>query len=81
MLHKQSSPTPFAIKQARKHVGLIQDEAAALVDVAARAWWRYEKGINNMSPSAWEYFLLKTEQHPDYVLAPRPATHQAQSPS
>lgn len=74
------TPTPDIIRQHRVAAGLSQTEACQLVsaagDKAYRTWQRYEapadKADHRVIPAGlWELFLLKTNQHPGFTLAPR----------
>ena len=54
------SPSPGDIRAARDAAGLTQEQAAALVHAARRAWQDWERGERQMPPAAWELFRLKT---------------------
>lgn len=59
-----SKPTPDAVLQARKAVGLTQELAGQVLGAHNRQWRMYEAGDRAMSAQLWELFLLKTNQHP-----------------
>lgn len=66
-------PSPSEVLAARKAAGLTQQAAAEAVGQASSSNWRaYESGRIGMHPSSWELFLLKTHQHPQWALSPRP---------
>ena len=54
------APPPEAVKEARKAAGLSQNAAAKLVHMKTGTWSAWEQGDREMSPTAWELFLLKT---------------------
>lgn len=56
------SPTPAAIRAARKRAKLTQEEAGALVYVSRRTWQDWEAGIAQMHAGLWELFTLKTNK-------------------
>lgn len=73
-------PTPGEVRAARRAAGLTQAEAARLVSPAKifpyRVWSGYEtdesKPNHRAIPlSAWELFLLLTDQHPRMRLVDR----------
>lgn len=58
------SPTPLAVRKARRRYGLTQDQAAALIYRPGRTWRRYEdegKGGTPMDPALWELFNIKAK--------------------
>ena len=67
-----TKPTPQAVLAARKAAGLTQEGAGQLLGSNNRQWRLYEAGDRAMSVSLWELFLLKTHQHPQWALSPRP---------
>jgi len=59
------SPSASDVRKAREAAGLTQAQAAALVHLSsAIRWSEYERGIRNIDPARWEFFLLLTNQHP-----------------
>lgn len=77
-----AAPTPDDIRLARKTAGLSQTQAAQLMSAgdsgakAYRTWQRYEAPLGSSDyrpiPSdVWEFFLLLTDQHPNYRLSTR----------
>lgn len=68
-----SAPTPDVIRTARQRAGLSQTKAADLVGLGCvQRWSEYERGVQRIDATRWEYFLLRTGQHPDYLLVARP---------
>jgi len=67
------TPTAETIKAARAIARLSQPQAAELVGVHPMNWSKYERGVSAMAPAAWELFLIKTGQHPEY--GPKEACH------
>lgn len=55
------SPTPEQIRERRTKAGLLQREAAALLNRQPRIWRYWEGGGSPMPADSWELFLLKTE--------------------
>lgn len=53
------TPTPTAIKKARKAAKLSQEEAAALVGYTRYAWCRWETGSRPMRPALFDMFRAK----------------------
>ena len=78
-------PTGDQLKAARVAAGLSQAQAAELMGyplqtgsrggVQSRTWQALESMSDerNMQGPVFAMFLLLTGQHPDWVLAPRPA--------
>ena len=65
-------PTKEQIKEARTKAGLTQKQAADLLDLPSyQAWQAWEIDRSRMPSYAFDYFLLKTDQHPDYRLTKR----------
>lgn len=56
------SPTPAAIRAARKRAKLTQEEAGALVYASRRTWQDWELGVAEMHAGLWELFTLKTNK-------------------
>jgi DNA-binding transcriptional regulator YiaG len=54
-----SSPSPDAIKAARKAAGLSQSSAAALIYCTLRGWQEWEAGNRKMHPAFWELWQIK----------------------
>lgn len=54
------SPSPAAIRRARRDAGLTQREAGAVVYAVPRTWQGWEYGPNTMHPAIWELWLHKT---------------------
>ena len=72
-MDKSLSPTPEQIRQARERAGLTQQQAAELIyRTHLQRWSEFERGEYAMSPSDWELFLVKTNQHPSYWLRSAP---------
>lgn len=70
------------VRTARLAAQCTQAEAARLVYLStAGRWSEYENGHKRMERSRFELFLLLTQQHPDYTLAPRGATKPTRRPS
>ena len=69
-----ASPTPEAIRDARKAAGLTQTQAAAQVYSKLRTWQQWEAGDRKLHPAIWELFLLKRLSPP--VPSPHPASPQ-----
>jgi hypothetical protein len=79
------SPTGDQLKAARLAAGLSQAQAAELLGyplqtgsrggVQSRTWQALESTTDerNMQGPVFAMFLLLADQHPDLVLAPRPA--------
>jgi len=63
--------SPEDIEKAREVAGHTQTAAAEAVGATLRAWQYWEKGERNMSPALFEYYLLRTNQHPHYILQKR----------
>lgn len=57
--------TPEQIKEARAKAGLTGDQAARVVYVNPRTWWRWELGESAMPRAAWELFTLRTQAPAD----------------
>lgn len=53
------TPTPSAIKKARKGAKLSQEQAAALVGYTRYAWSRWESGDRQMRPAVFHLFREK----------------------
>lgn len=69
-----TAPTPEAIRAAREQSGLNQESAAALVGLGSKKRWsEFETGAAPIDPVRWEFFLLRTDQHPTLRLARRRA--------
>lgn len=69
-------PTPAQVRADRKAAGHTQAKAAELVHASRRTWMSWESDGpegRGMSPADRELYLLKTGQHPDWVLVARPA--------
>jgi len=64
--------TPSQILSARQAAGLSQAKAAKLIGYSLDAWIQWEKGRRGMHESLFDYFLIKTDQHPDFILFDRP---------
>lgn len=75
MSHHELSPTPDEVRQAREAVGMTMRDAAALIGRHHNRWTEYEGGVYPMPPPLWELFLVKTNQHPQYM--PRPSSDEA----
>ena len=58
------TPTPAEITRAREGAGKTQAAAADLVYTSVRTWEGWEQGRFPMPASAYELFLLKTDQSP-----------------
>ena len=76
-------PGPDIVRRARCRAGLGQAEAAQLISSATsaphRVWQNFEAiGSNHrdISPAAWELFLLLTDQHPALRLVERTTSEQ-----
>jgi DNA-binding transcriptional regulator YiaG len=54
------SPSPEAIRKARKTAGLTQREAAEKCYSALRSWQDWEYGQRRMHPAVWQVFLGAT---------------------
>jgi len=67
--------TPSQILSARQAAGLSQAKAAKLIGYSLDAWIQWEKGRRGMHESLFDYFLIKTDQHPDFILFNRPVGH------
>jgi hypothetical protein len=73
------APTPQQVKEARLRVHISQSQACDLVHVReVMTWskWENEKhadadGHSGISPATWDLFLMKTGQHPGFLLLPR----------
>ena len=61
---RPESPSPEAIREARKAAKLTLSEAAWLVFVTRRGWEGWEYGKRRMPWGLWLLFLLRTNQHP-----------------
>ena len=56
-------PTSAKIRAARKHAGLTQAQAAALVHLGAQSRWaEYENGTRTIDLARWELFLIKSQR-------------------
>ena len=73
-------PTPAEVRQARENANLSQAQAASLISSAVttpyRTWQGYEvpvgqRGHRQIPLSAWELFLLMSDQHVLYRLKRR----------
>ena len=53
--------TSAELKQARLDARLTQSKAAATVGVALRTWQHWEMGDRKMPESAWQLFLILTD--------------------
>lgn len=63
--------SPEQVKQARLAAGLSAREAGALVGVSGLTWQRWEGQSSRQTEipyAAWQLFLLRTNQHPDFIL-------------
>lgn len=68
VMSKETPPTKEQVLEARKAVGLTQEEAAEIAKLSSfTRWSEYERGVRNMEPARYELFLIKTEQHPNYA--------------
>ncbi len=59
------------VKQARLAAGLSARDAGELVGVSGLTWQRWEgqSSRNTEIPyAAWQLFLLRTNQHPEYTM-------------
>ena len=59
------------VKQARLAAGLSAREAGELVGVSGLTWQRWEGQSSRQTEipyAAWQLFLLRTNQHPEYTL-------------
>jgi len=56
------TPTPEALRQARKRLELTQDQAAAIVDTTRRSWAGWETGEREMPRALWTLFLMLTTE-------------------
>lgn len=66
-------PTPDQIRAARLAAGHTQAQAAEVIHSARRMTWAdYEEGRRVIPLAAWELYLLRTGQHPDWGLVDRP---------
>ena len=54
-----SCPEPDEIRAARKHAGLNQTDAAALIYRSLRGWQEWERGRSDMDPALWELWCMK----------------------
>lgn len=62
-----NTPTPTQVREARVAAGLTQAQAAELLHLGVHTRWsEYERGQHSISLAAWELFLLKVGQHPQY---------------
>lgn len=66
-----SPPTKDEVLQARTAAKLTQKEAADLIHTVGTRWSEWEHGVYHMRPPSWELFLLKTGQHPQFILTKR----------
>jgi hypothetical protein len=76
-------PTPQLVQQARLNARLKMREAAEIAGVAdAQVWSKYESENSGKQIPLWrwEWFLIKTGQHPTQHLAqgPGPLAHKLQ---
>ncbi|MDT7935276.1 MAG: hypothetical protein RQ833_11850 [Sphingomonadaceae bacterium] len=53
------NPAPAEIRAAREAPGLTQEQAAAMVFSARRAWQDWEAGALRMHPAIWELLRIK----------------------
>lgn len=66
------APTPAEITASRAGAQLTQREAAELAGLAGwRAWAAWEAGTRRPSAQAWELWLLRVDEHHEYVLVDR----------
>ena len=65
------APTAAQISTAREQAGLSQQQAAELVHVDIRSWRRWELAERTVNLAVWEFFLLRSHQHPSDVLKTR----------
>jgi hypothetical protein len=62
-----TAPTPAEIRAAREASGLSGEAAAQLVGLGSRKRWsEYETGAATIDAIRWDYFLLRTGQHPEF---------------
>jgi DNA-binding XRE family transcriptional regulator len=61
-------PTKEEVQGARRKAGVSQERAAQLAGLTSHTRWsEYERGVRRMDPARFELFLIKTDQHPEYV--------------
>jgi len=58
------SPTPQAVRDARRAAGLTQEQAGATIGRARRAWQDWELGNRRMPAGLFELFQIKTTSRP-----------------
>lgn len=66
---KMRNPTPDEIREARAVAKHSQAQAAELIHSTGRRWRDWESGVHEMSPAAFELYVLKTQG----ILFNRPA--------
>lgn len=67
-----NNPTPDEIRAARALAMLTQPEAAALCMLSGGSRWsEYESGARTLDGVRWQWFLLVTNQHPQFRLTRR----------
>lgn len=66
---RTNDPDAELLKAAREKAKLTQQQAAekAGLDKQQR-WGEYERGIRNIDPVRWEFFLLQVGLHPRFEL-------------
>ena len=69
MKFKTDNPTHEMILAARNASGLSQGGAAAVIGLSHyQRWAEYERGAQAIDPIRWQWFLLRTGQHPKFEL-------------
>ena len=56
------TPTPTAIIERRRAMGLSQRDASALLGMSRRAWAGWETGERDMPRPLWTLFLMLTTE-------------------
>ena len=67
--------TADQVKKARLAAGLSAREAGEMVGVSGLTWQRWEGQSSRTTEipyAAWQLFLLRTGQHPEYQLSKNP---------
>lgn len=54
---KMTAPTHAQIRAARVSAGLTQTEAAGVCQSSLRTWSNWERGVQQMHPIFWAWFL------------------------
>lgn len=69
-MSNELSPSIEEVTAAREAAGLTMKDAALLIGRHPNRWTEYESGVYPMPPPLWELFLVKTNQHPQYMQRP-----------